>query len=66
MSCDNPLVQHYHKLEDDKWLLQLNQAPAGRIEIGSLKLELSLETVYRKVIFEKDPKPGSKAGKNRL
>jgi Uma2 family endonuclease len=52
-------IQSYHKLDSDRWLLQLKQDREGNIEIASLDLELPVETIYRKVVFEE--KPGVKA-----
>ena len=50
-------IQHYHKLEPDKWLLQTIQNPDSILEIASLTLELSFESIYHKVVFEERLKP---------
>ncbi|MEI7557266.1 Uma2 family endonuclease [Candidatus Chlorohelix sp.] len=59
----SPYIQYYHRLDADKWLLELKQDIKGSIEIAALDLELSLETIYHKVIFEEKPEPKPRARK---
>jgi Uma2 family endonuclease len=52
----NYYIQHYHKLEPDKWLLQTIQDQTTALVIETLNLTLPLKIIYNKVVFEERPK----------
>jgi Uma2 family endonuclease len=46
---DSPLVEHFHKLPDSRWVLSEYQDLSATIELASLGVELAIERIYERV-----------------
>jgi Uma2 family endonuclease len=59
---DQMRIEHYFRVEDDKWELKVLPTPESALELIAVQFEMDLEAVYFDVPFDKTPRPRARSG----
>jgi Uma2 family endonuclease len=62
---DKPVIDHYHRIEENRWELISIEGLAAHLHLGSMHCTLRLADVYDRIIFpteDTDPVPAQPAG----
>lgn len=51
---DRPLVEHYHRQEDDTWVLHTMEGLQGHVHLETIGCTVPLADVYERIVFPQD------------